>query len=707
MALASQTVTRLTWRFGCALAAMLLPLATVASTSSDAGRADAAAPASSDEWTAGPDLLRQPLATSPALENTGVWRAEPIMVSGASAYRDGEFVYQDFLYDDLGDGTTSYPADPAYAGNAADLVEVRVRPLSKSTAFRLTYNTLVDASLVATTLALGGDAAAVDWPHEAGVRSPAQVFVTVHGDRAEVVDAAGRAVSAVPRVTVDSVRRHVEVRVPHAVFDPTGRRNVRLSAGAGLWDVEGGHYRQVGEGAALVNMAFRFRETTHPRGIPIATWWRDSRQRDALASGDVSEFAAHMDFTKLAARVDDDMPDQPTGVPVTGSMTRIHVTHFSDGQGRGTTTQSSTACEPPACSVQFRGDLQPYWIHVPAKQPGDGGYGLTAYLHGCGNNQHELFGSQAAQELSSHGPATLVIAGGARGDCLWYQGVAMANLFEIWADVASQYRIDRDLTTLTGYSMGGYGTLRIASLYPDLFARIIGFHPCTSTSVAGTGTDPVVGSVASLRHVPVALWNSVDDPLCTYASTRGIRDALDQNDAASALFTLNNDHFTDMTNDVLTPAIDWQIGRRVERDPARVSYVLHPEHAYPQYGLDPDHAYWVSGLRARDTSLVGTVDVRTEGLGRTDATPGPLVAGSGVLTEGELFPALPFTFEVRSPGVATPAPRRNLLHLTARNVAELTVDPRRAGLSCDADVRIDGDGPVSVHLLGCDRTVTA
>src|SRR5438309_1102230 len=48
----------------------------------------------------GPAILyeRQPVA--PELQNTGVWKAAPILVSGAEAYRQGEFLYQDFLYDD-------------------------------------------------------------------------------------------------------------------------------------------------------------------------------------------------------------------------------------------------------------------------------------------------------------------------------------------------------------------------------------------------------------------------------------------------------------------------------------------------------------------------------------------------------------------------------------------------------------------------------
>ena len=50
----------------------------------------------------GPDILYEPLVDAPQLQNTGDWNAPPILVSGASAYRDGEFLYQDFLYDDSG-----------------------------------------------------------------------------------------------------------------------------------------------------------------------------------------------------------------------------------------------------------------------------------------------------------------------------------------------------------------------------------------------------------------------------------------------------------------------------------------------------------------------------------------------------------------------------------------------------------------------------
>jgi len=69
----------------------------------------------------GPDILYAPLAIAPQLENTGPWNAAPILITGSSAYRSGEFLYQDFIYDDTGRNT--YPTDTAkYAGNAADFV---------------------------------------------------------------------------------------------------------------------------------------------------------------------------------------------------------------------------------------------------------------------------------------------------------------------------------------------------------------------------------------------------------------------------------------------------------------------------------------------------------------------------------------------------------------------------------------------------------
>src|SRR4051812_13849722 len=80
----------------------------------------AAAPAAADDASLyrgpgprpGPDLLYADAASAPQLTSAAPWRADPILISGASAYRDGEFLYQDYLYDDHGAHFTADPSDP-------------------------------------------------------------------------------------------------------------------------------------------------------------------------------------------------------------------------------------------------------------------------------------------------------------------------------------------------------------------------------------------------------------------------------------------------------------------------------------------------------------------------------------------------------------------------------------------------------------------
>src|SRR6266700_5526968 len=74
-----------------------------------AGRPAAAAAAtqhdhSSNATRPGPAILYAPPPRAPQLENApgGPWHAKPILISGTTAYREGEFLYQDFLFDDRG-----------------------------------------------------------------------------------------------------------------------------------------------------------------------------------------------------------------------------------------------------------------------------------------------------------------------------------------------------------------------------------------------------------------------------------------------------------------------------------------------------------------------------------------------------------------------------------------------------------------------------
>ena len=153
-------------------------------------------------------------------------------------------------------GTYTYPTDPVYADNAADLVELRVKPLAAATAFRVTLNTMKDPKLVGTTIAIGGSPQPREFPHGANASAPASLFLTVHGTHADLVDAAtGKPVTPAPRVTVSTIRRQIDVRVPHGAWNP-GHRSIRLAAGVGLWNPAANRYLVPGAAA----------DATHPGG---------------------------------------------------------------------------------------------------------------------------------------------------------------------------------------------------------------------------------------------------------------------------------------------------------------------------------------------------------------------------------------------------------------------------------------------------------
>jgi hypothetical protein len=107
----------------------------------------------------GPSVLYAPAPVAPQLENHSPrFRAGPLLVSGAEAYTRGEYLYQDYLYDDTGNGSFAYPTDAArYANNAADLVEMRIAPAADSVAYRFTLNSLPAADAAIVSLAFDTD----------------------------------------------------------------------------------------------------------------------------------------------------------------------------------------------------------------------------------------------------------------------------------------------------------------------------------------------------------------------------------------------------------------------------------------------------------------------------------------------------------------------------------------------------------------------
>jgi hypothetical protein len=689
----------------------------------------------------GPDLLYSAAAPAPQLSNAGIWKAKPILVSGTTAYRGGEFLYQDFLYDDSGareapdtsdprsagnlfskpNGTYTYPTGKGYANNAADFVELRVKPLARATAFRVTLDTLLDPSKVAFTIGIGrrGGGKLRAFPFGANVKAPADRFITVHPSGNRLVASSGS-------VRLFRKRRQIEVRVPHRIWNPR-RRTVRLWAGVGLWDAAAKRYllpqgsadstHPGGAGtasapAAFFNVAFRTDEPAQKPSdalavITTAAWWRDRMQGSALAAGDISALHADVSFRKLARRVRDN-----TRVPRTGAMDRILASHFELAQG----ADFSQAClsAPANCPGQYQGRLQPYAIYVPHKARPAGGYGLTLLLHSLSANYNQYYGSRNQSQFGERAAPSIVITPESRGPDESYENYGAADVFDVWADVARRYKLDPDSSAITGYSMGGLGSLKLGSQFPDLFAR--------SQPTVGFETNNDV--LASLRNVPVLMWNNNGDELANdalYNTTAAKLDSLGYryevdafrpcaNPACSPLFA---NHLQLAVNDEYAPAARFLGNATVERDPAHVTYVLDTARNHPKIQLVGDHAYWVSGLKLRDPGKTGftgdptgQIDAVSRGAGASDPAAAVTQPGAGQLTGGNLGP-IEFTSRVKTWRPPTPGPRADAIAITATNISRASIDVQRASVDCSVKLEITTDGPIDVALPGCNRTVHA
>ena len=692
----------------------------------------------------GPDLLyakRPPVA--PQLTNRKPWKAKPILVSGTTAYRKGEFLYQDFLYDDSGarltadpedprfpanlfskqNGTYLYPTAPAYANNAADLVELRVKRLRRATAFRVTLNTLKDPSLVAFSIAIGGKRGELkQFPFGANVEAPADLFLTVHPDGKRMVgeltthDGEPKGTF---RARVDRRRRQVDVRVPRRVWNPK-RRSVRLAGGVGLWDAAEERYLLPAERrdattpggagaaadpAAFFNVAFRtdepVQEPTEGADVVVdPAWWRDRAQGTSLAAGDISEFFAKVSFRKLARRVRDN-----SRVPKTGPMDRIYGSRFELSQG----VDLTVSCFPgdaATCPGQYQGRLQPYAIYIPEQPRPKRGYGLTLLLHSLSANYNQYLGTRNQSQLGERGAGSIVITPEARGPDEFYENYGAADVFDVWSDVAKRFKLDPSWTVTTGYSMGGIGSFKLAAHYPDLFARV-------QPTVGDEGDLEVL---ASLRNVPVLMWNNHGDELVNNLGFQETADELDAlgyryeldafqpcaNPACSPLFP---NHLQLAVNDWYQPAADFLGEARVERTPAHVTYFVNPARDYPELDLVGDHAYWLSQLELREGADSGEIDAFSHGFGVGDPEPGETESGTGTLEGGNLG-SLMYTFQKKTWGEPPPQPPENRVVVTATGIASAVLHVERARVDCNAEVEIESDGPLAIELAGCDRTVT-
>jgi len=701
----------------------------------------------------GPDVLYAPPPAAPQLQSHDQrFRAEPLLVSGTEAYVAGEYLYQDYLYDDHGSmampvdaanqtatdptvvpgvglsadalvynvGSITYPTDPVYAGNAADLVEFRAAPGPDATAYRFTLNALKRADTTIISLALDTDHNAATGtsvlPRDPGLPVPGtDAVLTTWGTGAEVstFSPAGQLLSTTPvAVEADLTSSQITVTVPHSVQDPTG--TVRSTLLAGLRDPATGGWLRPGPQASttapggagvddptpsgVFNVGFRFDEAVQHRNTPP-----DEVQAVALQKHDVTPFAHEIDFGALAAGV------TRSTVPATGLQIRIFPSRLSLGTGRQDTFPEEL------------GQLQPYSLHIPPSGATSHPHPLLLATHSNGQHYWQYDGTKIMTQLGDERDSVVVSPLG-RGHDGWYVDSSEYDVFEAWADAARHTSLDPNRTAIYGYSMGGYAAYRLGGLYPDLFGKAFSVVGPPGKKIWVPPAPPTDGIqtlsnlwLENTRNLPYLNLAQASDELVPSVGpisqnlgnpALGIKGFDQLGYRFRFLLFGTGEHYT-----LAALGYDFPVARdflgdaAVDRDPAHVTFAYLPGSDDAGLGLVHDHAYWLSDVRVADLGAgpgaKGVVDVRSRGFGTGDP------ASTAEQTAGVM--GIPYVENGRTWGPAPETPVENRADVTLTNVSAAAVDLARARLSATRPVTVaaTADHAASLTLTGIDAgTVT-
>lgn len=622
-------------------------------------------------------------------------------VAGTTEVCGGALIYRDYVYDDhgadtspvynspIGDlspraGDATYPAG---AENTADLVRLELAPRGNELLVTAELNTLYtpDQALVAIAIDTDNDAATGggEWPG-LGIRSAGW----------DVIETFARGDPATNLVTGS---------MPLPEGDTWRVQAVVAQADGTVMNVA---FRGPDEGAAGLT-------ASAPVG---STWWED-RQSAALAAGDISAFGHVVALRDLRAR------KRIAPVVAPGLHQRVYTSRYTLPPGEGISVDgipgrhgdTGNPCEQ---YFHFLGKYQPYGVYIPAKP---GPHGVQFALHGCAANHASLVNNTGMQQRFGEDLNRIVFVPLARGPQGYYSDISERDVLDAYDDLLAHYPVDLERVFSGGYSMGGYGTLRLAALYPDRFAGAVNWVGFTgdifNTAIPGNPIPPytsdggsrngaegnVIDFLGNLRHIPSANLYAGEDELVHVTTALALMQAFADAADVPYFFYLHPaaEHLTFAVLDEWIKEAAYSAPWTRVRNPQRVTYRTDAALDFPEYGIRHDRAYWISGITGR---AAGYVDVDLSSLACRNETPSFETGNDAGTGPGPLA----WVGEFRKATGVTASATANRLEGTLANVASLSVDVAGACLSSTAvGYRIVTDGPVELRLSDGRRLALA
>lgn len=738
------------------------------------------------------------------------WLAQGSGIAGIARHDKGELVWTEYPFDDGGDGAFQYPGEGTaitpqegtagtaselmqrYGANAADVVEFRAAADNGYLYLMLRLNFLnaVDSTVIGLGFDLDHDAGTGTsaWPRGANIRSEGRgfdLFLTAHGDCAYLaasgteqrLDAAGGAIRTGTRDNI------MEIALPLNLLG--GTQSFALVGGAGLWDAAPQTWMAVATGGSganttamprgkntagapeVFNLLFRDDEASieacagliNPDTVcegQSARTFQTRRQVGVLRAGTSGPYAAEVEIARLQPGAASDPLPLRRGAEL--FFTRVYRSRI-DAEGILGVIGNAAI---------FTSRYQPYTLYVSACQESgcaqwpQARAPLLLQLHGGGNDHlsasprpsipeggDALYGSEDFFAHFDHISAALIASPLGRGiQSPSWRGYGEADVLEVLDDVRRVYDSDRERQGLIGGSQGGYGTLRLAGIYPDLwngvFVQCPVAHEASANNPQGhiaPETVPFVVDplIPNLINLPFLMGSGTLDPLAPITMNQRLRDRAFA-EGLSARYTeyLGGSHCFDVAEaaypytNAEAPAAARVLLLAREQAPAVLRYRVDPRHYAPGLSYTaladtrdlmpaPSGAYWVTGMAVRDSvvaqamsgaapagldeSVLGQLDVVSHALegaerGLVDCTPTISVGVAGVAGGNpESTPLTPTPNYYQCQQQQRSGAPQPQLELQARNLDAMSVDLVGAGLQGQNFVlSVLGDGPLLLTL---------
>lgn len=449
-------------------------------------------------------------------------------------------------------------------------------------------------------------------------------------------------------------------------------------------------------------------------------WWED-KQAAALGAGDISSFFALVDSRKLT-------PGNTEKAVVDGGFKqRVYTSKYTvpNSTGEGMVLQGIPGreqLESRFCGQYFHfvGKYQPYGLYIPKGGNFDDKRSLQMIMHGCEANHASQINQPGMQAQFGEQLDRILVSPLGRGPYGFYSDLSERDALDVLDDAMNTFNVDEDRVLIGGYSMGGYGSTRMAALYPDRFAGLsnwVGFTgSILNTPLVGdvlirgeqalAGALPIqlpvnstiggLGNISNylgnLRHIPGTHSYGALDELVQVNTGLDWALKLGQTDGVLYEFYMHlvAEHLTLIALDEWGKEAEFTRNLKRVKNPGRITYKTNEAFAFPEYEIRHDKAYWLSNIKGREA---GDIEIDIESFACTRNT---LQFENGQTLGNGPVPFIQ-TFR-RVLGMPVQAASENRFTANLNNVASVSIDNAASCLQNGAAYNVTSNGPVTLKF---------